>query len=246
MTTTAVADDAPVTAPAALDRPGLARRCAAEGLATFALVFAGCGAVVTDAVRDGALGTVGIAAVFGLIVMAMIYATGHLSGAHFNPAVTIAFTLTGHFRAREALAYIGAQLVGATGGSLVLLAAFADKPADLGATVPSVPAGTALLYEGLLSAMLMFVILAVATDARAIGAGAAVAIGATVALDAAFGGPLTGASMNPARSFGPALASGQWHDFWLYVAGPVLGTTAGALAYQLIRVPHTPPGATDR
>jgi len=248
-TTAAVADEAPAHANAprvALDRPGLARRCAAEALAAFALVFAGCGAIVTDATRHGTLGTVGIAAVFGLVVMAMIYATGHLSGAHFNPAVTIAFTLTRHFPAREALAYVAAQLLGATGGALVLLAAFADKPADLGATVPSIPAGTALLYEGALSAMLMFVIVAVATDARAIGAGAAIAIGATVALDALFGGPLTGASMNPARSFGPALVAGQWRDFWVYVAGPILGAATGALAYQAIRAPQTPPGAVER
>jgi MIP family channel proteins len=211
------------------------RRAAAEGLAAFALVFAGCGAIVTDASYDGALGTVGIGLVFGLIIMVMIYATGHLSGAHINPAVTIAFTLTRHFGVRDAAAYIAAQLAGATAGALVLLAVWPDKPAALGATVPSVATGSALVYEVILTAILMFVIIAVATDTRAVGAAAAIAIGATVGLDAIFGGPVTGASMNPARSFGPALAAGEWHDFWIYVVGPVAGAAAGAFAYQLIR-----------
>ena len=224
------------------ERPGLLRRSAAEGIAAFALVFAGCGAVVTDATRDGALGTVGIGLVFGLVIMAMVYATGHLSGAHINPAVTVAFTLTRHFPARDALAYVAAQLAGATAGALLLLAAWSDKPADLGATVPSVGAGTAFLYEAVLTAVLMFVVVAVATDTRAVGAAAALAIGGTVGLDALFGGPITGASMNPARSFGPALASGTWTDFWVYVAGPLVGAACGALAYQLIRTPRTPPG----
>ena len=179
------------------------RRAAAEGLAAFALVFAGCGAIIADARYGGALGTVGVALVFGLIIMAMIYATGHLSGAHINPAVTFAFTLTRHFAVQDAVAYIAAQLAGAT---LTILTAF-----------------------------LMFVIIAVATDTRAVGAAAAIAIGGAVGLDALFGGPVTGASMNPARSFGPALAAGEWQDFWLYVIGPVAGAALGAFAYQLIR-----------
>jgi MIP family channel proteins len=211
------------------------RRAAAEGLAAFALVFAGCGAIVTDASYDGALGTVGIGLVFGLIIMVMIYATGHLSGAHINPAVTVAFTLTRHFGVRDAAAYIAAQLTGAIAGALVLLAVWPDKPAALGATVPSVATGSALVYEVILTAILMFVIIAVATDTRAVGAAAAIAIGATVGLDAIFGGPVTGASMNPARSFGPALAAGEWQDFWIYVVGPLAGAVAGAFAYQLIR-----------
>jgi aquaporin NIP len=224
------------------DRPDLLRRATAEGLAAFALVFAGCGAVITDATHGRALGTVGIGLVFGLVIMAMVYATGHLSGAHINPAVTVAFTLTRHFPVRDAAAYIGAQLAGAAAGALLLLAAWSDKPVGLGATVPSVASGTALLYEVVLSAILMFVIIAVATDTRAVGAGAALAIGGTVGLDALFGGPITGASMNPARSFGPALASGTWTHFWIYVAGPVAGATLGAFAYQFVRTPRTPPG----
>jgi aquaporin NIP len=218
------------------------RRSLAEAIAAFALVFAGCGAIVADAQHAGALGTVGVSLVFGLIIMVMIYATGHLSGAHINPAVTLAFTLTRHFPGREAIAYIGAQLAGATAGALALAAVWTSKPAHLGATVPSVGAGSAFVYELVLTALLMFVIVAVATDTRAVGAAAAVAIGGTVGLDALFGGSVTGASMNPARSFGPALVSGTWTDFWVYVAGPVLGAAFGALAYQLIRTPTTAPG----
>ena len=214
------------------------RRCAAEGFAAFALVFAGCGAIVTNAKYGEALGTVGIALVFGLVIMVMVYATGHLSGAHINPAVTLAFTLTRHFSLREAAAYIAAQLAGATAAALLLLAVWTDKPASLGATLPSVGAGSALVYEAVLSAFLMFVIMAVATDTRAVGAAAAIAIGGTIGLDALFGGPVTGASMNPARSFGPALVSGEWRDFWVYVVGPVAGAAIGALAYQLIRGPQ--------
>ena len=216
-------------------RPEMARRAAAEGLATFALVFAGCGAVVANARYDAALGAVGVSLVFGLVIMVMVYATGHLSGAHINPAVTVAFTLSRHLPGRDAAAYIVAQILGATAGALVLLAVWPDQPGNLGATVPSVGLGSALVYEIVLTALLMFVIMAVATDTRAVGAAAAIAIGGTVGLDALFGGPVTGASMNPARSFGPALAAGEWTDFWIYVVGPMLGAMLGAFAYQAVR-----------
>jgi aquaporin NIP len=173
---------------------------------------------------------------FGLIIMTMVYATGHLSGAHINPAVTLAFTLTRHFPVRDALAYIPAQAIGASAGSLVLLVAWTDKPAHLGATLPTVGAGQALLYEAVLTAILMFVIMAVATDTRAVGAAAAIAIGGVIGLDALVGGSITGASMNPARSFGPALVTWEWHDFWIYLVAPVAGAVLGALAYQFVRV----------
>ena len=222
----------------AQERPDLARRMLMEAIGAFALVVAGCGAVITDATRGGALGSVGISLVFGLIIMAMIYAGGHLSGAHYNPAVTVAFTIGRHFPPREAVSYIVAQLVGASAGALLLLAAWPDKPAHLGATVPSVAVGTALVYEIVLTMFLMFVITAVATDTRAVGAAAAIAIGGTVALDALFGGPITGASMNPARSIGPALASGTWTDLWIYVVGPVIGAALGVLGYTAVRGRH--------
>ena len=217
------------------------RRAAAEGVAAFALVFAGCGAIVADAVYGGTLGTIGVALTFGLVIMAMVYSTGHLSGAHINPAVTLAFTLTRHFPARDAGAFVAAQLAGAVAGALALLAIWPDRPAELGATVPNVGAGSALAYELVLTAILMFVIMAVATDSRAMGSGAAIAIGGTIGLDALFGGPVTGASMNPARSFGPALAAGEWTEFWVYLAGPVAGAALGAFAYQLVRGEHPEP-----
>jgi aquaporin NIP len=214
------------------------RRCLAEGIAAFALVFGGCGAIVADSRYHGALGRLGVALVFGLVIMVMVYATGHLSGAHINPAVTTAFTLTRHFTPRDALAYVAAQLTGATAGALVLLAVWTDAPANLGATVPSVGTGSALVYEVLLTAFLMFVIMAVATDTRAVGAGAAIAIGGTVGLDALFGGPITGASMNPARSLGPAIAASEWRDLWIYLIGPLVGAALGGFAYQLVRGEH--------
>ncbi len=210
----------------------------AEALGTFALVFAGCGAIVTNAERAGALGTVGISLVFGLVILAAIAAFGHLSGAHFNPAVTTSFFLTRHLPARDAGSYIAAQLTGAIAAALLLWAVWPLKPADLGATVPTIAVGRAVLVEGVMSALLMLVIISVATDTRAAGAPAAIAIGATIALDALFGGPLTGASMNPARSFAPALISGQWRDFWIYLAGPLVGAPLGAFAYQFVRGEH--------
>jgi aquaporin NIP len=220
-----------------MNAPGLGRRVAAEALAAFALVFAGCGAIVTNASQRGSLGSVGIALAFGLVIMVMVYATGHLSGAHINPAVTIAFTLTRHFPPREAAAYVAGQLAGAVAAAVLRRAMWAGPPAALGATVPSVGAGTALVYEAAMTAFLMFVIMAVATDTRAVGAAAAIAIGGTIGLDALFGGGITGASMNPARSLGPAIASGTWTDIWIYLAGPILGAACGALAYQLVRRP---------
>jgi MIP family channel proteins len=213
----------------------LGRRALAEGVAAFVLVFAGCGAIVVDAERAGGLGVLGIAAAFGLAIMVMIYATGHVSGAHINPAVTIAFAATRHFPVRDALAYVPAQLAGGIAGALTLRAVWDGTPADLGATSPSVGAGPALVYELVMTAILMFVITAVATDTRAVGAAAAIAVGGTVALDAAIGGPVTGASMNPARSIGPALASWTWSDQWIYVVAPVCGALLGAGLYGVLR-----------
>jgi len=217
------------------DRPALARRAVAEAIGTFALVFAGCGAVVTDAQRDGALGVVGIGLVFFLVLLAAIASLGHVSGAHFNPGVSLSFFLTRHLPARDLVSYWVAQLAGAALAALLLLAVWPGAPADLGATVPSVTAGRALLLEVVLTALLMLVIMSVATDTRAVGTPAALAIAAAVGLAAIGFGPLTGASMNTARSFGPALAAGQWQDFWVYLVGPLLGAPLGAVAYQYVR-----------
>ena len=190
--------------------------------------------------RGQTLGTLGIAAAFGLVIMVVVAATGHLSGAHLNPAVTLAFTLTRHFPGRDALGYVPAQFAGAVAGAGLLRLAWHGTPAQLGATQPSVGSGSAVLYEVMLTAILMLAIMAVATDTRAVGSAAAIAIGAAVGLDALFGGPVTGASMNPARSFGPALVAWEWSRFWIYVIAPVTGAILGALTYQFLRDESTP------
>jgi MIP family channel proteins len=220
----------------------LGRRAAAEAIGTFALVFAGCGAVVTDAQRGGALGVVGVGLAFFLVLLAAIASLGHVSGAHFNPGVSLSFFLTRHLPARDLAAYVAAQAVGATAAALLLLVIWPGHPADLGATVPSVSAGRALVVELVMTALLMLVIMSVATDTRALGAPAALAIAASVGAAAIAFGPLTGASLNTARSLGAAIASGQWSHFWVYVVGPLLGAPLGALAYQYVRAEQPHPG----
>jgi aquaporin NIP len=214
-------------------RPPLARALVAEAIGTFALVFAGCGAVMVDA-KTHQLGHVGVAITFGLVILAMIYAVGHISGAHFNGAVTFAFALTRHFPWPRAAAYWGAQLVGALAAAGLLRGSLGNI-AHVGATLPSGSQGQSFISELVMSAFLMFVILAVATDTRAVGEAAAIAIGATIGLDAMFGGPISGASMNPMRSIAPALVSGNLHALWLYIAAPVAGASIGGLAYQFVR-----------
>ncbi len=215
------------------------RRCAAEFVGTFLLVFAGPGAVIVNGVSGGGVGSLGIGLSFGLAVMAAIYAVGHLSGAHINPAVTLAFALTRHFPWRLVPAYIVSQLAGACAASATHLALFGDV-ANLGATVPSGSPLQAAFLELILTLFLMFVVSAVATDVRAVGGAAAIAIGGYVALAATFAGPIAGASMNPARSFGPALVSGTWTAHWAYWAGPVTGAALGALIYRYVRAARPP------
>lgn len=214
----------------------LLRRSGAELIGTYGLVTAGCGAIMVNALT-GALTHVGIALTFGLIITVMIAATGHISGAHFNPAVTIAFALTRHFPWREVVYYVVAQISGAALGALTLRFLLGDA-AGLGMTLPSGSIWQSFGLEVVLTAVLMFVIISVATDTKAEGAPAAIAIGFTVALDALWGGPISGASMNPARSFGPALIAGQWEHHWLYWAAPIIGAAVGAWAYQFIREPQ--------
>jgi aquaporin NIP len=184
--------------------------------------------------KTHALGHVGVAITFGLVIMVMIYAVGHVSGAHFNAAVTVAFALTRHFPWRRAVGYWAAQLVGAVTAAALLRASLGNI-AHVGATLPSGSEGQSFLWELVMSAFLMFVIVAVATDTKAVGETAAIAIGGTIALDAMFGGPISGASMNPMRSLGPALVSGDLHALWLYILAPIVGTSLGGLAYQFVR-----------
>ena len=211
----------------------LTRVLAAEAIGTFALVFAGAGAVMVDA-KTHQLGHIGVAITFGLVIMAMIYAVGHVSGAHFNAAVTLAFALARHFPWPRVFAYWGAQFAGAL-AAVVLLRASLGNIAHLGATLPSGSNAQSFVFELVMTAFLMFVILAVATDTRAVGEAAAIAIGGTIGLDAMFGGPISGASMNPIRSLAPALVSGDLHALWIYLTAPLAGAALGGIAYQFVR-----------
>jgi len=184
--------------------------------------------------KTHALGHVGVAIAFGLVIMAMIYAVGHISGAHFNPAVSFAFAVSRHFPWRRTFAYWAAQLAGAVAAAALLRGSLGNL-AHTGATLPSGSQGQSFLWELVLTFFLMFVIMAVATDTRAVGEAAAIAVGGTVGLDAMVGGPISGASMNPARSLGPAVISGDLHAAWLYVVAPIAGAALGALAYRFVR-----------
>ena len=211
----------------------LPRALVAELIGTFALVFAGCGAIMVDA-KTGQLGHLGVAFSFGLVIMVMIYALGHISGAHFNPAVTFAFALTRHFPWPRVVLYWGAQLAGAVVAALILRGSLGDI-AHVGATTPSGSAGQSFLWELILTFFLMLVIMAVATDTLAVGEAAAIAIGGTVGLDAIFCGPISGASMNPARSLGPGLVSGDLDAIWVYLLAPLVGAAIAGVTYQLLR-----------
>ncbi len=206
----------------------------AEFVGTFSLVFAGTGAVIVNAVTGGGVGHVGIGLTFGLVIMVMIYATGHISGAHFNPAVTLGFAVGRHFPWPLVPQYWAAQLLGGLTASLLLRGLFGDI-ADLGTTLPFASAGQSFVLEIVLTLVLMVVITAVATDTRAVGQAAAIAIGGTIGLEALWAGPISGASMNPARSLAPAIASGTWQHQWLYVLGPAIGAAVGVLVYQFVR-----------
>jgi len=210
------------------------RKVMAECVGTFALVFCGCGAVMVNASSEDALGHIGICVVFGLVVMAMIYAVGHISGAHFNPAVTVAFAAMNRFRWREVPGYVFGQcLAGIL--ACAFLAGVMGPIAQYGATLPNIGLGPAIVVESLLTFFLMFVIAGVATDSRAAGIQAGWAIGGTVMFCALMGGPLTGASMNPARSLAPAIFSGELSSLWVYWLGPLVGAILGGLTYQWLR-----------
>jgi aquaporin Z len=215
------------------------RRAAAEALGTFFLVLIGPGAATVNSFSGGALGPVGIALAFTFVVTAMIYALGHLSGAHINPAVTLGFWSVRRFPAGEVLPYIVAQCSGAVAAAFGLRAVFGTA-GGLGATLPQVSSGATFAVEWLLSFGLMFVIMAVATDQRVSDGFAPLAVGLTVGFCALMGGPVTGASMNPARSLGPALAGDLWVGHWIYWLAPISAMMVGARTYELLRSAHPP------
>jgi aquaporin Z len=207
---------------------------AAEIFGTFALVFAGTGAVVIDSVIPGSVTHVGVAITFGLVVMAMIYAVGDVSGAHLNPAVTVGFWTAGHLPGRSVFPYIASQLTGAMMASALLRAAFGNI-AYLGATLPAGSQGQSFIMEAVLTGLLMFVILCVSTGPKEVGVMAGIAIGGVVGLEAMFAGPICGASMNPARSLAPALISGHVQSLWIYLLAPLLGAAVAVPCWRLTR-----------
>jgi MIP family channel proteins len=209
-------------------------RYAGELVGTFVLVVVATGVVVGNAAADGSITHVGVAIATGLVVTAMIYSLGHLTGAHFNPAVSLAFTVGRHFPVRDLIPYWLAQFAGAVLASL-LVRFWWGEVGTLGSNLPALSDGRALVLEVFLTFVLMFVITAVATDVRAVGQGAALAIGFAVLLAVMFAGPASGASMNPARSFGPALVSGTWQHQWIYYVGPFIGAVLGVLTYEYLR-----------
>jgi len=217
----------------------LGRRAAAEALGTYFLVLIGTGAIIADDRSGGALGMVGIALAFGLVILTMVYAIGHLSGAHINPAITIGFWSIGRFPGRDAALYVVAQCAGAVAASLTL-GALLSPGAVWGQTVPSIGTGAAFAIEFLLSFVFMFVIVSVATDPRVTAGFAGLAIGLIVVCDGLAGGAFTGASMNPARSLGPALAGSIWTAHWLYWLAPIAGMAAAARIYEVLRPAAAP------
>jgi MIP family channel proteins len=207
----------------------------AEFLGTFALVFAGPGAAAVDLASDGAVGQVGVGLSFGLIVMAMIFALGHISGAHINPAISIAFFAMKRIDVAKLVGYIVAQLTGAALAGVAIIAIVGPE-GHAGATVPNIHGvDAALLSELVLTFFLALVVLVVATDSRAEGSMAAIAVGGYVAMAATGWGQVAGASMNPARSFGPAVAANVWNTHWVYWAAPIAGALLAVVAYQMLR-----------
>lgn len=204
----------------------------AEAIGTAAIVLFGCGSIALAQTQQSHAAFIPV--VFGLVVLVMIYAFGHVSGAHFNPAVTIAFASVRRFAWRDVPWYLFFQFAGALVGAASVGVLFPNTEV-VGETIPGTDHWTAVLWEIILTYMLMLVVVAVATDSRATGMMAGVAIGSIVALDAYLGGSFTGASMNPARSLGPAVVSGEYTGLWIYFAGPIVGALLGALTYELIR-----------
>jgi aquaporin NIP len=205
------------------------RKWVAEAIGTFALVFAGTGAIVINDVSGGAITHVGIALTFGLVVLAMIYTVGDISGAHLNPAVTLGFCLAGRLPAREVPGYLISQIIGATAASGCMRLLFQSHP-TLGATLPAGSDAQSFILEVILTFVLMFVILNVSTGAKEKGITAGIAVGSVIAFEAMFAGKICGASMNPARSLAPALVSGATHHLWIYLTAPFVGAALAIFA----------------
>ena len=220
------------------------RSLLAELFGTFALVFCGTGAIVINEVQGGAITHVGIALTFGLIVLALIYALGDISGCHLNPAVTTGFWLAGRFPAAQVGPYLGSQCSGALLASVTLRLLF-PTATTLGATLPAGPGWQSFVLELILTLLLMVVILCVSTGAKEKGIMAGVAVGAVIALEAMFAGPVCGASMNPARSLAPAVVSGRVAELWIYLVAPVAGAALGVALFQQLAPPVDPRGANS-
>ena len=210
------------------------RAAFAEAFGTFAMVFAGTGAIVVNATHGGSITHVGIALTFGLIVLALIYAVGDISGAHLNPAVTFGFVIAGLFPLRKVPGYLLAQAIGAFSASVLLQQMFPEH-ATLGATLPAGSSGQSWLMEFILTLILMTVILGVSTGSKEKGVLAGIAVGAVIGLEAMFAGPVSGASMNPIRSLAPAMVSGRIEHVWVYLSAPVAGAIAGVGVWAMIR-----------
>ncbi len=210
------------------------KKYCSEFLGTFALVFAGTGAIVIDQVSHGSVSHVGISLTFGLIILSMIYTFGDVSGAHFNPAVTIGFWVARRLEGRFVLPYIVSQCLGAITASIVLRLLF-PKNILLGATMPAGTDWQSFVLEFILTFFLMLVILNVSTGAKEKGVTAGIAIGSVIGLEAMFAGPISGASMNPARSLAPAIVSRHLEHLWIYLAAPILGAIAAKFACQCVR-----------
>jgi aquaporin Z len=214
----------------------VARKFLAELIGTYAMIFAGTGAIVINAESGGAITHLGVALTFGLIVLAMIYTLGDVSGAHMNPAVTLAFAAAGLFPFAAVLTYLAAQFSGALLASLTLHFLF-PQSANLGATLPAGAPMQSFVLEVILSAILMFVILNVSHGAKEKGITAGIVVGSVIALEALFAGPICGASMNPARSLAPAIVSGQLQHLWIYLVAPVVGTLIAIPLFGVVRGP---------
>lgn len=214
----------------------MTRRLFAELFGTFVLVFAGTGAIVFDSVNPGKIGHVGVALTFGLVVLAMVYAVGSVSGAHLNPAVTVGLWAARRVPGRQVAPFVAAQLAGAFAASGLLFAMYPDH-ATLGATLPHGPPWHSFVLEVWLTAVLVFVVLAVSIAEPSVRVLGGVVVGAVIALEALFAGPISGASMNPARSLAPALVSARVEHLWVYLVAPLVGAALAVPACSIIQRP---------